>query len=104
LPASTEIWPFPALEQVVRLVYAASEAEIIRRTTMRREFSRRLITEAMNYGAEACFVEHGKKHPKLRVVFRGATLTYVFPASPSDHRSIKNCLCGLRRLMASSAA
>jgi hypothetical protein len=51
------------------------------------------------HGGTNYAVEHGGKHPRLVFWPEGQRLTYVFPATPSDHRGIHNALSNLHRLM-----
>lgn len=58
-----------------------------------------LIAEIVSYGVTAYEVKPGGEHPHLKFKFAGRPLSYSFPASPSDHRWLKNALADIRRLM-----
>lgn len=66
---------------------------------MRNELAKTLIHTAREAGAYDLYVVRGGKRPRLVGRVGGQTFKYILPTSPSDWRTEKNCISGLRRLI-----
>lgn len=66
---------------------------------MRNNLIKTLIRAAQEAGAYDLDVVRGGKRPKLVGRVGGQTFKYILPTSPSDWRTEKNCISGLRRLI-----
>ncbi|CCG43366.1 hypothetical protein [Magnetospirillum molischianum] len=61
--------------------------------------AREIVTELERLGVPDYSIERGRKHPKLRINVNGASKIYVLPGTSSDHRALRNAICGIRRLV-----
>lgn len=60
------------------------------------------ITEFLDFATylgveQAQINRRGRKHPCLVGLFEGHRILFAFPGTPSDHRSMLNARCALRR-------
>ena len=70
---------------------------------MSTDLGRKLLRLADRLGAEEVQIVPGGKHPRLVGRVRGRPFRYVFPFTPSDWRSERNVIAGVRRLLADPA-
>ena len=61
-----------------------------------------LVAELSRHGITSHRVVRGGKHHQLRFLAGGAERLYVFSSTPSDHRTCRNSVSGLRRLLRSA--
>ena len=66
---------------------------------MSTELGRKLLRLADRLGAEDVQIVAGGKHPRLVGMVRGRPFRYVFPFTPSDWRSERNVIAGVKRLL-----
>lgn len=51
------------------------------------------------YGATGVSIVYSGRHPRLHWSYRDRSYQMVVPGTTSDHRSVKNCLADLKRLL-----
>lgn len=64
---------------------------------MKREMARSILREVEQWDGVGVRIEHGGKHPRAIVSFRGAQRCVVLSNTPSDSRSMLNQLGDLKR-------